>query len=221
MAHYEFLVPAGLDINQNIQFPPKSVVVYNYSPFYIYLPDGLAFVSPWTGGAIIPLSHATQARATWKTTPFGPQILVIPADVSYSASFSFYDIDQAAGAGTTILNPYNRLQFADFEFDNVVANQYSIATFTAGQLQTIDHILVSAKLAAAGLGTIAILLSDGTTVIDLMPMLVDGVDIVAEIRYLTAFVPILDPSVGWTITALLTDIVGPCNYYIKGSVAYR
>jgi hypothetical protein len=104
-SYFPFQVPAGQDIEQNIGFNPTAVVVSNYSPFYIYFPDGLNFCPPMTSGAVIPLAHATQARATWTQSPFGSQtVYAAPANLQYTASLSFTDDPTLAPNGGTSIN---------------------------------------------------------------------------------------------------------------------
>jgi hypothetical protein len=108
MSAFNFKVQAGQDINTNVGFNPLSVVVSNYSPYYIWFPDGLSFCPPWTGGVIIPLQHATQARALWSLTPFGTQLIAPPDPaVVYSATFVFTDQNEGLSAGTSIINPFS------------------------------------------------------------------------------------------------------------------
>src|ERR1035437_8138296 len=89
---FPFNIPAGLEVNQSLSFAPLAAICNNYTPYYIYFPDGLSFCPPWTSGAIIPLAHATQARAGWKQTPFGDQVVgTPPVGVIYTATISFSD----------------------------------------------------------------------------------------------------------------------------------
>src|ERR1035437_525779 len=99
---FSFNVVAGTDISTNVGFNPLGVIVSNYSPYYIYFPDGLTFFPPWTSSAVFPLAHATQARATWGQTPFGPQV-VATGGVQYTASITFSDSPDLALAGGTLI----------------------------------------------------------------------------------------------------------------------
>ena len=102
-----FNIPAGVDVLQNVGYNPTAVIVSNYSPYYIYFPDGLNFCPPWTSGAIIPLSHATQARAVWNVTPFGAQTIVpTPAGVQFTAALQFTNDQLGVASGTLITNPF-------------------------------------------------------------------------------------------------------------------
>ena len=105
MGSLSYQVPAGLDVQDFLTFVPKAVVISNYTPFYIYLPDSLSYCPPWTSGAIFPLAHATRARAIWTQSPFGEQTIFVPAGTTYSASLSFTDDDLPLAGGTTIPNP--------------------------------------------------------------------------------------------------------------------
>lgn len=124
---FPFSVPAGLDINQNIGFAPTACVVANYSPYYIYLPDGLSFVPPWTSGAIVPLAHATQARATWSNSPFGAQTIAATASgITYSAQFTYTDDPNLSYSGGSIVgNPYATTYSKTGEWTGVAAGLYA------------------------------------------------------------------------------------------------
>ena len=101
-------IPAGLELNVNIGFAPRAAIINNYTPFYIYFPDGPSFCPPWTSGAIIPLGHATQARASWLNNPFGHQALYTTTDIIYTATITFTDNPNAGiGGGTVIPEPYD------------------------------------------------------------------------------------------------------------------
>ena len=107
MSSYNFKVPAGQDTNQNVGFNPIAVVVSNYSPYYIWFPDGLSFCPPWTAGVILPLAHSTQAIALWSQSPFGTQVVQPPdPTVVYSATYTFTDQQIGMSGGTSINNPF-------------------------------------------------------------------------------------------------------------------
>ena len=105
MSSFQYNIPAGQDIGQVLQFSPIAVVVSNFSPYYIYFPDAQNFCPPWTNGAVIPLAHATQARAIWSNSPFGPQSAT-STPYGYNASLVFTDDEVAVGGGTTIPDPF-------------------------------------------------------------------------------------------------------------------
>lgn len=103
---YTFSITAGNEINAPLQFAPVAVIINNYTPYYIYLPDGLTFCPPFTAGVVIPLAHATQARATWLQSPFGNQIVTAIPGVTYTANLTFTeDPNQALSGGTPVVPP--------------------------------------------------------------------------------------------------------------------
>ncbi len=106
-ARFSYNIGVGTDINTNVGFNPMAAICSNYSPYYIYLPDGYTYIAPWTVDVVIPLQHATQAKATWKQSPFGAQVLVAaPAGIVYSATLIFTDDPNAVlGGGTVIIAP--------------------------------------------------------------------------------------------------------------------
>jgi len=109
MSSYSLQAPAGTNVGQMLQFAPRTVVVSNYSPYFIYFPDGQNFCPPWSGNVTIPLSHATQARATWGTTPWdAPEVVTASPtpNITYTAYYVFTDDDLGYSGGTSINNPY-------------------------------------------------------------------------------------------------------------------
>lgn len=103
---YTYSIVAGQEINAPLQFAPVAVIVNNYTPYYIYLPDGLTFCPPFTAGVVIPLAHATQARATWSQSPFGTQNVVTIPGVTYTANLTYTeDPNQSLSGGTPVTPP--------------------------------------------------------------------------------------------------------------------
>src|ERR1035437_7031630 len=103
---FSLSIPAGLEVNQALSFTPLAAIVSNFTPFYIYFPDGLNFVPPWFSGAVVPLSHATQGRASWLSSPFGPQTIATPN--IFTAFLSFTDNPNLGqSGGTTVTNPFD------------------------------------------------------------------------------------------------------------------
>ena len=103
-SNYQIDAVAGTDVNVSIGFYPQAAIVSNYTPFYLYLPDGQVFVSPWTLGAVVPLLHAVQGKATWGTSPFGVAQVITPppAGQVYKAALIFTDNALVASGGTAI-----------------------------------------------------------------------------------------------------------------------
>src|ERR1035437_3563130 len=99
---FSLSIPAGLEVNQFLSFAPLAAIVSNFTPFYMYFPDGLSFVPPWTNGAVVGLSHATQARASWLSSPFGPQTLYTTAG---TATITFTDDPNMIAAGGPQITP--------------------------------------------------------------------------------------------------------------------
>ena len=79
-----FDIPVGTNLSQTASFVPLSVMVDNYSPYYLLIPDAGSYVPPWTIGAIFPLIHASVCKAEWAN----PQSTAI-ATVTYEASAGF------------------------------------------------------------------------------------------------------------------------------------
>jgi hypothetical protein len=151
---FSFNVVAGTDISTNVGFNPLGVIVSNYSPYYIYFPDGLTFCPPWTSSAVFPLAHATQARATWGQDPFGPQVIAV-GGAKYTASITFSESPDLALAGGTLINPPTPI-------GSTVLNYASAATATTTvtvpfPAATASNLLVAAFSYISGgvAGTVA------------------------------------------------------------------
>src|ERR1035437_2969717 len=139
---FSFNVVAGTDISTNVGFNPLGVIVSNYSPYYIYFPDGLTFCPPWTSSAVFPLAHATQARATWGQTPFGPQV-VATGGVQYTASITFSDSPDLALAGGTLISPPSTPTLPYIQVANGSSTTNSVtANFT--QKAVVGNLLLAA-----------------------------------------------------------------------------
>lgn len=222
MSKYDFTIPAGLEVNQNVGFAPLAAYVSNYSPFYIFFPDGQNFVPPWTNGATVSLSHATQARASWLYTPFGPQVVVIPPDVVYTASIIFVDVDAASSGGTTIANPYSQLTIFGENINGHPAGALVLNTFAVGTLNSIESTSISGKVLSGTLGFLLLLLTDGTNDYVLDSTYLDDLGVTISKQSYSNFVPVrLDPTVPWTLQIVMADAVGVCSYYFNIGMASR
>ena len=161
MSDYPFNIPAGLDIGQFLVFAPHAAIVSNYSPYYIYFPDGLNFCPPWTVGAVIPLAHATYARATWKNSPFGNQvILALPSGVVYTALITFTDSNVAASGGTSIANPFLTPKSAVGGVYNTLATSYQAVTLPTGSVVDSGGELSVHCHTASGVGFASLYITD-------------------------------------------------------------
>ena len=230
---FPFNVLPGIEINQNIGFNPTGCVVANYSPYYIYLPDGLSFVPPWTSGAIVPLAHATQARATWLSTPFGAQSVTDPpAGATYSAQFTFTDDPNLSYAGgTAISNPFSSLKCARASWTSVAAGFYTgggSGTIPLGS--TIRALMFQAIVNAAVGGNVSGLircaLTDTTSQLFDIGNIIAVPDVPSTLSYeypeSASFQDWNDPSVSATgnLKIQITDIVGVNTYHVVATCIY-
>ncbi len=220
MSSFPFNVVAGSEINQNIGFAPTAVIVNNYSPYYIYFADGLSFCPPWTSGAIISLAHATQARASWLSTPFGEQTISPPLpEASYTASFSFTDEEVGLSGGTAVINPYSLLErgggaASGGSFNYNIGGISNVHTVKGLQLNAVMVGAVG-NVGYAALSLISApynyLLADG--------FLVPGGILTLALTYPEPLSIVSIPG-AWTIRLSLNDWVGVSQYYGVGTVLY-
>ncbi len=122
-----FTLPPGEDLNQvNLGFSPNFAIVSNYSPYWVFLPDGSAFVPPWTLNAVISLYHANAATLLWQG-PFVEQNL--QNTLNYRVFISFTDNPNLAITGGSPINSPYKYSFIGYVYDLLVgyapdANQY-------------------------------------------------------------------------------------------------
>ncbi len=69
VAQKSYDIQPGQDVDDNADFIPLSVLVDNYSPYWLLLPDAGRYVPPYTAGSVFPLIHATTNRAHWSSPP--------------------------------------------------------------------------------------------------------------------------------------------------------
>lgn len=224
MSDYPFNIPAGLDIGQFLTFSPTAAIVSNYSPYYIYFPDGLNFCPPWTVGAVIPLAHATYARATWKDTPFGLQAIgPTPVGVVYTALITFTDGAIAASGGTGITNPFLSVKSrVDVQLHAVAGSYPQVVLLPTGSI--IDGGSLSAVCeTVAGLGMISVYLWDGIggQPFSYLNQVICGVNPINAPMNSDPIFPALSPTVDWTLTFLIQDIVGTNTYSVAQDLYYR
>ena len=97
-----FDISAGDNLAQAAPFTPLAVMVDNYSPYYLLLPDAGSYVPPWTIGAILPLIHASICQATW-ANPESTAIATIPYVAAAGfAHLRFLDTALPSSAGTSL-----------------------------------------------------------------------------------------------------------------------
>ena len=88
-------VPA---ISENIGFQAQSVVVDNFTPYWLYIPSSLGYIPPWTTDVVRGLIHATDfVKVEWRS-PFG-DTQVIQSTAKF-VSFLFTDAIIPSASGT-------------------------------------------------------------------------------------------------------------------------
>ena len=99
-----FDLQPGTDVSQVLQFQPISVIVDNYSPYWIYLPDAGRYVPPYTTGGAYPLKYAQGAKIQW-TAPNISGIAQLPFIATAGlAHFNFTDDELVYSPATAIPN---------------------------------------------------------------------------------------------------------------------
>ena len=224
MGSLSYQVPAGLDIQDYLTFIPKAVVVSNYTPFYIYFPDSLSYCPPWTSGAIFPLAHATRARAIWTQSPFGPQVITVPAGVTYTASISFSDDELVLSGGTTLSNPFNAAQTLSGYGYLSPAGSYTIGTLPSGS--TIRSATLSAtNTSASNIITMVILyITDGISIVHLVGFVTNGsIPVQLSQLYVDPLtIALLSSSVAtWSIYVYIASLQGVGSAAFWSSVVYN
>lgn len=89
MAFHEEQIPApsGLVPNGNIAiakgvgFQPQSVLIDNYTAYWLYIPDANSYIAPFYTGTVKPLRHSTDYVQIQYKSPF--TVTQNPTDVSY------------------------------------------------------------------------------------------------------------------------------------------
>lgn len=228
ISSFPFNVPPGQNISQVLQFAPTAVIVSNFSPYYIYFPDGLTFCPPWTSGAVLPLSHAVGARANWDSSPFGSQTIATPpAGVTYSAQMQFTNDPNLLPAGGSIIqNPYNPANIYASTVLGVPAGTYfSNLPQTDITLKGIQ-ISAGATAAAAILGEVRVAITDSRSPGIYVASLYITNTVPSE-TYLSfndeLTFPLLDPNDSpWRVeTDLQTRVGAGATYYAISTLYYR
>lgn len=95
-------IQPGQDLNDNAGFVPLSVLVDNYSPYWLLLPDAGRWVPPYTSGIVLPLIHATTNRAQWINPPLSG--LSTPSYVATAgyAHLTYVALELAYSAGAPV-----------------------------------------------------------------------------------------------------------------------
>lgn len=85
------LVPTR-DIDNQLGFPARTIIVDNNTPQWWYIPTAGTLVPPWRMRVVIPLPVATQhAQAKAVTTPPGVAIAPTISGVTTSGQITFYE----------------------------------------------------------------------------------------------------------------------------------
>ena len=88
-------VPA---ISENIGFQAQSIVVDNFTPYWLYIPSSLGYIPPWTTDVVRGLIHATDfVKVEWRSPLSDTQVLQSTAKF---VSFLFTDAIIPASSGT-------------------------------------------------------------------------------------------------------------------------
>lgn len=88
-------VPA---ISENIGFQAQSIVVDNFTPYWLYIPSSLGYIPPWTTDVVRGLIHATDfVKVEWRS-PFGDTQVV--QSTAKFVSFLFTDAIIPSAPGT-------------------------------------------------------------------------------------------------------------------------
>lgn len=107
IAQKSYDVAPGTDINDNAGFVPLSVLVDNYSPYWLLLPDAGRYVPPYTSGVVLPLIHADVNRAQWSNPPISGLSNQTYVGTAGFAHLTYVDAALAYSAGAAV--PYTAL----------------------------------------------------------------------------------------------------------------
>ncbi len=86
VAQKSYDISPGTDLADNAGFVPLSVLIDNYSPYWLLLPDAGRYVPPYTSGTVLPLIHADSNRAKWSNPPLSG--LSLPSGYIDTAGFA-------------------------------------------------------------------------------------------------------------------------------------
>lgn len=106
------------EYRKNIGFQAHTVVIDNYTPVWIYVPDANQYVPPYTAGFQVPLFHTTDyGYVTWVAPPGVPNptpvgdtkahITWVAVNLGYSAGYSVtpQSVSPTKLSGQTVVTP--------------------------------------------------------------------------------------------------------------------
>lgn len=93
---------AGITYTGDIGFEAHAVIVDNYTGYWLYFPDGDAYVAPYYIGVVIPLAHSTTHAAFILKSPFTGTAPQSPTGVSYFVHHVWVDAPLGANAGSLV-----------------------------------------------------------------------------------------------------------------------
>ena len=91
-----------------IGFPPKSLIVDNYTPYWLFIPQCNSYVGPWVVGAVKPLLHMTDQVTVIYQSPFTSS--QTPTDIGFFTEFGWTEAVLAPAPGSIIaVNSQNQI----------------------------------------------------------------------------------------------------------------
>lgn len=128
MAYWQKTIPAPTDlsippISENIGFNPKSVVVDNFTPYWLYIPSTNGYIAPWTTDVVRGFLHATEYPTIIWQSPFETS-QPLSADAKF-VTFFFTDVSLPASGG---ILAYGKAQLTTTipSIDYLASNQASV-----------------------------------------------------------------------------------------------
>ena len=88
-------------ISQNVGFKARSVIIDNYTAYYLYLRDADSYIAPYFTGAIRPLEHTTDFAYLAIQSPFEAE--QSPTDTSFFVHAIWVDADLGYNAGSQVI----------------------------------------------------------------------------------------------------------------------
>lgn len=105
MAQWSQVIPGASVVDQalfstQVGFNAKSVLIDNYTPYYLYFKDADSYISPYWIGAVRNLIHTTDWAYCQVVSPFGAQ--GTPVGVNQFIHLVWTDADVGASPGLSI-----------------------------------------------------------------------------------------------------------------------